>query len=84
MRTTLSALGYGAASNVQAIDARSQNLHIHINAEQIIGARERAAAAKAGGTPLKLESGSSSQRDASEAVGVDTPGANATKEPTWD
>jgi hypothetical protein len=51
MRGTLSALGYGSAP--AQVDARSQNLHVHLDAETIIAARERAAQARSGSTPLK-------------------------------
>lgn len=52
MKTTLAALGYGAAPTAN-VDARSQNVHVHLDAEKIVEARERAAAARAGSTSLK-------------------------------
>ena len=55
MKTTLAAMGYGAQA--PTVDARSQSVHVHIDAERIVEARERAAAARAGSTALK-ESGS--------------------------
>lgn len=53
MRNTLSSLGYG--SSAPTVDARSQQVHFHLDAEKIIEARERAATARAGTTPSKIE-----------------------------
>lgn len=55
MKNTLSALGYGTPSSV--VDARSQQVHLHLDAEKLVEARERAALARAGTTQAKLEAG---------------------------
>jgi hypothetical protein len=50
------------------VDARSQNLHIHLDAERIVEARERAAAARSGTTAVK---------EASSALGPKTVESDA-------
>lgn len=51
MKNALTALGYGAP--VVQNDNRSQQVHLHVNAEQLMEARERAALARAGTTQMK-------------------------------
>ena len=53
MKNVLTSLGYGAP--VMQNDNRSQQVHLHVSAEQLTEARERAAQARAGSTQAKLD-----------------------------